>query len=161
MKSTQVSNGPRKQARHAQPDKPVVSRLKPRPAPGRKHRSPAAPRGPAANGAANFTFYANPTLTLICLPEGRAALYSLAEAAYLTGVHPAMLEYYCRLGLITDQRDGAEDQPAFDEEALHEVRRIEHFRRHLGVSRRALPLICDLRREGERRQIALGFLGQS
>ena len=52
-----------------------------------------------------------------------------------------------------------ESEPTFDENALHEVRRIEHYRRHLGVGRRAVPLICELRREGERLQIELRFLG--
>jgi len=46
----------------------------------------------------------------------------------------------------------------FDEEARHEVRRIEHCRRHLAVSRRALPLICELRREAERQNIEIHFL---
>ena len=41
---------------------------------------------------------------------------------------------------------------------LHEVRRIEHFRRHLAVSRQALPLVCELRREAERQHIEIHFL---
>jgi len=70
-----------------------------------------------------------------------------------------MLQYYCHLGLLDGHVGGDAAEPAFDDEALQEVRRAEYFRRHLGVARRALPLICELRREGERRQIALAFLG--
>ena len=62
------------------------------------------------------------------------------------------------LGLIDSRPVPGAAEPAFDEEALDEVRRIEHYRRHLGVSRRALPLLCELRREGERRHIELRFM---
>jgi DNA-binding transcriptional MerR regulator len=106
----------------------------------------------------NFTFYASPSLTIVCVPAGASALYSLAAAARLTGVHVEMLRYYCRLGLIDALQDDRESEPVFDENALSEVRRIEHYRRHLGVNRRALPLLCELWREGERQKIELRFL---
>lgn len=106
----------------------------------------------------NFTFYANPSLSLVCVPAGASNLYSLAAAARLTGVHEEMLRYYCRLGLIDARGNELESEPIFDEDALHEVRRIEHYRRHLGVSRRALPLVCELRRAGERQNIEFQFL---
>ena len=48
----------------------------------------------------NFVFYTNPTVTLVCLPAGTPARYSLATVAHLTGVHPDLLRYYCRLGLF-------------------------------------------------------------
>jgi len=106
----------------------------------------------------NFIFYANPTLAIVCVPAGVPASCSLESAAHLTGVHPEMLRYYCRLGLLGDQRMESEGDPTFDDHALQEVRRIEHYRRHLGIHRRALPLICELRRKGERLQIELRFL---
>ncbi len=85
-------------------------------------------------------------------------LFSLADAADLTGVHPEMLRYYWRTGLIPVRVGKAESGLFFDETALHEIRRIEPYRRHLGVGRRALPLICELQREGARWQIELHFL---
>ncbi len=106
-----------------------------------------------------FTFYLNPTLTLACLPDGAAALFSIDDVASLTGVHPEMLRYYSRVGLIESHPGDWETELFFDEEAIQEIRRIEHYRRHLGVGRHALPLICELRREGERRHIDLHFLG--
>jgi DNA-binding transcriptional MerR regulator len=106
----------------------------------------------------NFVFYSNPTLTLACRPAGAHPSYSLDEASYLTGVHSKMLGYYCRLGLLGPQRAGRQGEPVFDDEMLDDVERIEHYRRFLGVNRRALPLICELWREGERRQIELRFL---
>lgn len=106
----------------------------------------------------NFTFYANPTLALACVPAAAPVFYSLEAAAQISGVHPEMLRYYLRLGLIEGHRGTWEDELFFDDTALQEVRRLEHYRRHLGVNRRALPLICELRRESERQHIELRFL---
>jgi DNA-binding transcriptional MerR regulator len=92
------------------------------------------------------------------MPAETSALFSLGVAADLTGVHPDMLRYYCRIGLLGVDRTGMLHEPTFDEDALQEVRRIEHYRRHLAVSRQALPLVCELRREAERRHIEIHFL---
>jgi len=108
--------------------------------------------------ATQFTFYVNPTRALVCVPAETPALFSFGVAADLTGVHPEMLRYYCRLGLLGADRAEMEREATFDEEAIHEVRRIEHYRRHLAVNRRALPLICELRREAERQHIEIHFL---
>lgn len=108
----------------------------------------------------NFTFYSNPTRTLICVPTPLPSTYSLEDSAHISGVHPEMLRYYSRIGLIVDQRPGDKSGPWFDVRALEEVDRIEHYRRHLGVGRRGLPLVCALRREAERRDITLHFLGE-
>ena len=105
-----------------------------------------------------FTFYDNSTLTLTCVPAEAPVLFSLDAAAGLTGVHPEMLRYYCRVGVINGIRDVAGAELCFEEGALHEVRRIEHYRRHLAVGRQALPLVCELRREADRRQIDIEFL---
>jgi DNA-binding transcriptional MerR regulator len=106
----------------------------------------------------DFTFYSSPALTLVCASPDAPTLYSLEAAAGLTGVHPEMLRYYCRLGLLEARRSVWGEELLFDEDALSEVRRIEHYRRHLGVHRRALPLICELRRASERQHIELRFL---
>ena len=106
----------------------------------------------------NFTFYTNPTLALTCVPAEEPVYYSLEAVAQLTGVHPDMLRYYLRLGLIEAQRGPWEDDLYFDLPAIQEIQRLGHYRRHLGVSRRALPLICELRRASERQHIELRFL---
>jgi DNA-binding transcriptional MerR regulator len=105
-----------------------------------------------------FTFYTNPTLTVACLPAETPATFSIDAAAIITGVHPEKLRYYCQCGLLGEERDGADEDPTFDEESLDEVRRIEDYRRRLAVSRRALPLVCGLRREAERQGIEIHFL---
>jgi len=105
----------------------------------------------------NFVFYVNPVVTLVCVPASAPVIHSLATAAHLTGVHPEMLRHFCRLGLLGEARAGLMREPTFDDNALYEVRRIEHCRRHHGVSLRALPLLCDLWREVERLQSELRF----
>ncbi len=108
--------------------------------------------------AAAVVPYASPTLTLIRVISGSRPGVSLATAAHLTGVHPAMLLYYGRLGLLGPGHLDGESEATFDGDALEEVRRIEHYRRHLGVHRRALPLVCALQRESVRLRIELRFL---
>lgn len=127
----------------------------------KKSKTATMPRVPPrpAVPVADFILYANPALALVCVPADAPARFSFEAAAALTGVHPDLLRYYCRLGVIERYDDGLAGEPTLDESALHEVRRLEHYRRHLGVCRRALPLLCALRREGERMHIKLHFLG--
>lgn len=105
----------------------------------------------------NFILHVNPVVTLICVPAGAATLYSLEAAAHLTGVQPGMLRHYCALGLLGEARAGSEREPTFDNNALYEIRRIEHCRQQHGVNLRSLPLLCDLWREVERLQTELRF----
>jgi DNA-binding transcriptional MerR regulator len=106
----------------------------------------------------NIILYINRTLTLIHLPLGARPRYTIGEVSQLTGVHPEMLRYYCRLGLLAPQRASDQGELTFDETALQELRCIEHYRQNLGVNRRALPLVCELRRECEQIHIELEFL---
>ena len=139
-------------------------RAKLRPAPRRKTATPAQRKtGPEAQrqpetGATRFTFHVNPTLTLVCLPDDTPAVFSLETAAQLTGVHPEMLRYYCRAGLVDSIHGISESELFFEGSALQQVRRIEHYRRDLAVGRQALPLICELQQEAERRHVEIRFL---
>ncbi len=105
-----------------------------------------------------LVLYSPDTQTLVCMPPSASTGYSLQSISRLSGVHPDLLGYYHQLGLI----DAVSEDPVlgliFEPAALDEIRRIEHYRRDLGVQRKALPLICDLWREGERLHIELNFL---
>ena len=103
-------------------------------------------------------FSHNYSLTLVTVTETGPAIYSLEDAARLAGVHPEMLRYYCRLGLFGAARARPETELIFDDDALYELRRFEHYRRHHGVNRKTLRLICELWREVERLQTELRFL---
>ena len=98
------------------------------------------------------------SLTLLVVSEARPATYSLAAAAHLAGVHPEMLRYYCRLGLLGEARAQPEAELIFDDDALYELRRLEHYRRQHGLNRKTLRLIGGLWREVERLQAEVRFL---
>jgi DNA-binding transcriptional MerR regulator len=96
-------------------------------------------------------------LTVVSVTRSRAARYSLEEAARLADMRPEMLRYYCELGLFGEARARAKGVPTFDDDALYELRRFEHYRRFHGVNRRTLRLLCDLWREVDRLRAELRF----
>ena len=98
------------------------------------------------------------SLTLVRVTEVGPAIYSLEDAARLAGVHPEMLRYYCRLGLFGEARARTDAELIFDDDALYELRRFEHYRRHHGLNRKTLRLISGLWREIERLQTEVRFL---
>lgn len=100
----------------------------------------------------------NFSLVLMRVNEDAPATYSLEAAAEFGGVHPEMLRYYCRLGLFGPDRARPQAEMIFDDDALYELRRFEHYRRHHGVDRKTLRLICGLQREVERLQSEVRFL---
>jgi len=165
-KSNSVAPTQKKAPGKARPPRPLPLTSKTLPhAPDRKMGAqvpqkfdPAHPSRSKKTAERNFAFYANPMLALVCVPSGASAHFSIDDAAHLTGVHAEMLRYYSRVGLINSQHGFLETDLFFDEDALHEIRRIEHYRQHLGVGLRALPLVCELRRASERLQIELRFL---
>ena len=97
-------------------------------------------------------------LSLVVLTEAGRTIYSLETAARLVGVHPEMVRYYCQLGLFGDALARSEAEPVFDDDTLYELRRFEHYRRHHGVSRKTLRLLCGLWHEVEHLQTELRFL---
>ena len=98
------------------------------------------------------------SLTVVRVAEVGPARHSLEDTARLAGVHPEMLRYYCRLGLFGEARARADAELIFDDDALYELRRFEHYRRYHGVNRKTLRLICGLWREIDRLQTELRFL---
>ena len=104
------------------------------------------------------SFPENFSLTLVHVTEVGPASYSLEAAASLAGVHPEMLRYYCRRGILGEARAQPEAELIFDDDALYEVRRFERYRRQHGVDRKTLRLICGLSREVERLQAEVRFL---
>ena len=98
------------------------------------------------------------SLTLVSVSAASPETYSLETAAILAEMHPEMLRYYCRLGLLGEARARTETDPIFDDDAIYELRRFESYRRHHGVDRQTLRLIAGLRREVERLETEVRFL---
>jgi hypothetical protein len=82
--------------------------------------------------------------------------HTLEEAALQADVHPDLILYYCRAGLFGTLID--HEKMIFDDAALYELRRIEHYRRHHSVNLRALPLVIGLLREIDNLDEELRFL---
>ncbi len=99
-----------------------------------------------------------PSLALVLVTGATRPMYSLEETARLADVHPEMLRYYCRLGLLGEDRARPEIDLVFDDDALFELRRFELYRRRHGVNRRTLRLICHLWRELEQLRAEVRFL---
>lgn len=97
------------------------------------------------------------SLTLVTVTRGTRVTYSLAEAARLADLRPEMLRYYCDLGLFGEARARSKKEPTFDDDALYELRRFEHYRRYHGVNRRTLRLLSELWREVDRLRAELRF----
>ena len=97
------------------------------------------------------------SLTLVRLTATSSATHSLDAAARLAGVHPEMLRHYCRLGLFGAALAQPGTELTFDDDAIYELRRFEHYRRHHGVDRRTLRLLHGLWREVARLQAELRF----
>ncbi len=97
----------------------------------------------------DFVLVERLSLTVIEVPTGSREVYSLDDTARLADVHPELLRYYCASGLLGEHRTQKEREPVFDDDAIYELRRIEHYRRHHHVNLRALPLVLGLLREIE------------
>ena len=98
------------------------------------------------------------SLVIVQMDNTGPAVHSLETAAALAGVHPQMLRHYCKLGLFGEARAQPDTEPVFDDDALYELRRFEHYRLKQGVNRKTLRLICGLWREVDRLQAELRFL---
>ncbi len=106
----------------------------------------------------DFVLVEEHSLTVVEVVAADRHTYSLEDAARMADVHPDLLRHYCQAGLLGEDRVQGEQEPVFDDDALYELRRIEHYRRHHGVNLRALPLVFGLLREIESLHAELRFL---
>ncbi len=106
----------------------------------------------------DFIIIEKHSLVAADIAEAGRAAYSLEVTAHLAGVHPDMLRYYCRAGLLGDDYRALDEEPRFDDDALYQIRRIESYRREQGVNLHALPVICALQRQVDRLSAELRFL---
>ncbi len=77
------------------------------------------------------------------------ATYTLEIVAELTGVTTRQILYYQESGLIAPVA-GTFDAPAFDDETVRALRRLEHLRECYGVNDSGLRLLLNLSEEVER-----------
>ncbi|HEY5228997.1 MAG TPA: hypothetical protein VIJ19_10675 [Opitutaceae bacterium] len=92
--------------------------------------------------------------------RGVRATYTLELAARLTGAEPELIRYYHVRGIL-HARSAQAAEPVFDDDTIYELRRLEHYRRHLGANREALVLIGGLLREVARLEVELRHAGRA
>lgn len=97
-------------------------------------------------------------LVVVQSAEATSGYYPLETAAHLSGVHPDLLRYYCRKGLLGAERAQPDAEPMFDDQALYDIRQLERLRRQHGVNLRALPLVWELSHEVQRLHAELRFV---
>ena len=105
----------------------------------------------------NFVILEGRSVELVAVPSSTGARYSIDAAAQLAAVHPDMVRYYFRRGMLGTLGAGSEAEHSLDDDALYELRRIEHFRRRFGLNRRALLLLSRLLRDVERLEDEIRF----
>jgi hypothetical protein len=88
---------------------------------------------------------------------GARMTYTLEVASKMTGAEPELIRYYHVSGVVHAAPKGS--GAMFDDDAIYELRRLEHYRRHLGANRQALALIGGLLREVARLEAELRFKG--
>jgi hypothetical protein len=84
------------------------------------------------------------------------ATYTLERASKMTGAEPELIRYYHVSGVFHAAPKAARS-PVFDDDAIYELQRLEHYRRQLGASRQALVFISTLLREVARLEGELRF----
>jgi len=162
-----------KKAQGGRGDDPAAFRRDPRPGTERTGPRPGQDRAPRSLPTARIFFdqprrrMARDKFYVLRQPDAHAGLRAgrPAGAFFARCRGPAYRRASENAPLLSpfrpDRRaskDGAAEL-FFEEGALEEIRRIEHYRRHLGVVRRALPLVCEPRREADRQNIDLLFPG--
>ncbi len=75
----------------------------------------------------------------------------------MAGVQVEILRDYWKLGLFGEATGRSRKKPMFDDDALYELRRFEHYRRYHGLNRRTLRLLSELWREVDRLRAELRF----
>jgi hypothetical protein len=85
------------------------------------------------------------------------ATHNLEETARMVGMHPELLRYYCRQGMLGESMVAAQPETRFDDNAIYELARFEHFRTCHGMRRRTALLVCSLLREVDRLREELQF----
>lgn len=96
-------------------------------------------------------------MLLVRAQDAGNATYTLEEAARLAGMHPALLGHYCKIGVLGPSMADAKGAPEFDDDALYDLLRFEHYRRHHGLRRSTARLICSLLDEVDRLRAELRF----
>lgn len=83
-------------------------------------------------------------------------IYTLSTLVEITATPQQVVAMYCEEGLLRPVTEG--EEPQFDDEALHQLRRLEFLRSEYGANVHGLRAICDLLGRLEELQSEVRFL---
>lgn len=90
-------------------------------------------------------------------PQSQGA-YSIEIAAEITNTPRHLIAVYCRHGLVSTSGPPEDAGWLFDDEAIHELRRLEFLRSQYGLNLTALRAMAGLLRDVEHLRGELRFL---
>ena len=96
-------------------------------------------------------------IALLAVREIIPNTHSLENASRLTGMHPALILYYCRRGLLGPSPKALGPESTFDDDSVHGLLRFQSIRRELHLERRTALLICMLMHQVESLQKDLQY----
>jgi DNA-binding transcriptional MerR regulator len=86
---------------------------------------------------------------------GSRSAYSVSAASQLTGVQPDLIRYFHSRGVFATVTTVRTGELVLDDDAIYELRRMEHYRQRYGINRSALTFISTLLNEVSRLEAEL------
>lgn len=87
-----------------------------------------------------------------------ADVYSIEAVVHITQTPRHLIAVYCRYGLISPIAPPEREGWQFDDEAIHELRRLRSLRAEFGLPLPALRMLAEQRREIARLREEVRFL---
>ncbi len=89
------------------------------------------------------------------VPDSTRTVYSIEMVEQITHLSRERILLYFQHGLVEPV---AKDEPAFDEQAIHQLRRLDHLRSEYEMNQEGLRMVANLLREVERLREEVRFL---
>ncbi len=90
--------------------------------------------------------------------EDASEFYPLEVVVQITRTPDHVIALYCEHGLVQTVREHPPERPLFDDEAIHQVRRLEFLRSEYGVNFAGLRFLAELLRDVEQLRAEVRFL---
>lgn len=84
--------------------------------------------------------------------------YAIESVEEITGTPRHLIAVYCKHGLVSTVGKPEEEGWNFDDEAIHRLRRLEHFRAQYGMNIAGLRMVSQLLQDVERLRGEVRFL---
>ncbi len=85
-------------------------------------------------------------------------IYTIETVAQITRISPDRIVFYYEHGLVSIQRAPDRDDLLFDDEAIHQLRRVAYLASEFGFDHRGLKMVTSLLQQLERLREEVRFL---